>query len=217
MIGTAPVTEPIEVFLVDDHAVVREGLVALLGREPDLRVVGMAENAERALELLQTSNPQVIVLDHRLPGMDGVMLCRRVAELRLRAQVVMLSAFMDDESVLAAFHAGARAYVLKDVELGQLVHAIRAAARGETVMDTKVSGRFVPWTERSRTDVARYPSPAHIKILRRLVEGRSVADIALLTGLSPMTVRSYLRAIYKELGVHSRSEAASIAVRRGLV
>lgn len=216
----APATRrpgPITVFLVDDHDVVREGLVAILEREPDIEIVGRSDSAESALEALPDVDPAVIILDHRLGGMDGVEACREIAERRLRAQVVILSAYLNEEVVQAAFLAGARAYVVKDVEAAELKRAIRAAVRGETVVDPKVAGRFLSWAARLDPRATGALRPTELRVLRLLVQGKSNREIAGTAGLSPHTVKSYLREIYQKLGVGSRAEAAAVALRRGLI
>jgi two-component system, NarL family, response regulator DevR len=211
-----PCGRSITVFIVDDHDVVREGLAAILGREADMKIVGQAETAEEALESVPAVDPAVILVDHRLPGMDGVALCRAIAEMRLRAQVVVLSGLLDREVVAAALDAGARAYVVKDVEASELKRAIRAAARGKTLVDPKVAGRVVTGAWGEARQHVRFP-PSQLNVVRLLVEGKSVADIAAATGLSHHTIKSYLRTIYRRLGVSSRAEAAAVALRRGLV
>jgi DNA-binding NarL/FixJ family response regulator len=205
----------ITLFVVDDHDVVREGLTAILDREPDIRIVGHAESAEEALAILPTRDPSVVLIDHRLPGMDGVALCRAIAGSRMGAQVVLLSATLDPDVVDAALDAGARAFVVKDVEATELKRAIRAAARGETLIDPKVVRRTQAggWTG---SEDALFP-PSQLRVLRLLVEGMTAAQIAEATELSPHTIKSYLRLIYRRLGVSSRAEAASAAIRRGLV
>jgi DNA-binding NarL/FixJ family response regulator len=210
-------TEKVTVFLVDDHDVVREGLLSILGREPDIEVVGESSTAEGALESLDRTNPSVVVVDYRLPGMDGIELCREIAERRLRAQVVMLSAYLDDDIVYSALMSGARAYVVKDVESSELKRAIRAAARGETVIDPKVAGRILNWAARLDPRATHALRPMELRVMRLLVEGRPNREIARLMGLSPHTVKSYLREIYRKLEVGNRAEAAAVALRRGLV
>ena len=205
----------IAVLIVDDHDIVREGLAAILGREPDLEIVGQAESAEEALAILRTSNPSVVVLDDKLPGMNAVRLCQTIATEALRAQVVVLAGVLDEQGSAAAIAAGARAFVVKDVGSSELKRAIRVAARGETLVDSApvATGGGAPW-ETTPSQV-RLP-PSELRVLRLLVEGMSVADIATTTGLSQHTIKTYLRTIYRKLGVSSRAEAASFALRRGL-
>jgi DNA-binding NarL/FixJ family response regulator len=205
----------ITLFVVDDHDVVREGLAAILDREPDIEIVGHAESAEEALAILPMRDPAVVLIDHRLPGMDGVALCRTIADSTMRAEIVLLSATLDPDVVDAALAAGARAFVVKDVEATELKRAIRAAAHGQTLVDPKVVGRTPAGRWTGSAD-ALFP-PSQLRVLRLLVEGLTAAQIAEATGLSPHTIKSYLRMIYRKLGVSSRAAATSAAIRRGLV
>lgn len=207
----------IRVFIVDDHDVVRAGLKALLEREADIKVVGEARSAEEALGVLADIDPEVVILDYRLPGMDGDAFCREVAERRLRAAVVLLSAYLDEEPVQASFLAGARAYVVKDVEAAELKRAVRAVAGGGTYVDPKVAGRLMGWAARldpRGTDSLR---PTEIKILGHVAAGRTNAEIARLLSLSRHTVGSYLASVFRKLGVQQRAEAVAVAIRRGLI
>lgn len=214
--GVARVTGKITVFLIDDHDLVREGLKLILGREPDIAVVGDARSAEEALESLDDADPAVIVLDYRLGGMDGAALCREIAERRFRGRVVILSAYMDEDVVEAALLAGARGYVVKDVEAAELKRAVRAVARGETVIDPKVAGRVL---SHRRLAAGRQEGLRSIEmsILRLLVQGMSNGEIARVTGLSHHTVKSYLSTIYEKFGVNRRAAAIAVALRRGIV
>ena len=204
-------TEPVTVFLVDDHAIVREGLAAILSREPDFAVVGEAADAEEALGLMEEIQPAVAVLDQRLPGMSGLELCREIAERRMRTQVVILSGFLERHAVEGALRAGARAFVVKDVEADELKRAIRAAAQGQTTIDPKLSRVFAMDRQEKRM------SPRHLRILNALGEGLSAAEIGQKLGLTEHTVKSYMRELYAELEVNSRAEAIAAAARRGLL
>lgn len=209
--------ERISIFLVDDHDVVREGLMSILDREPDLEVVGEAADAERAIERLPGADPDVVVLDYRLAGMDGIDLCREIAERRLRARVVILSAFLEEDVVQAAFMAGARAYVVKDVESGELKRAIRAAARDEVTVDPKVAGRVASSiANMDRSSTASGLGASEMQVLRLLCQGKSNERIAAAIGISVHTVKLYLGSIYTKLGVRNRSGAVGVALRRGL-
>lgn len=203
--------ERISVFLVDDHAVVREGLTAILSREPDLEIVGEAADAESAVDMMVTLKPKVAVVDNRLPGMSGIELCREIAERRIPTQAVVLSAFLERRAVEDALRAGARAYVVKDVEADELKRAIRAAAQGKTMVDGKV-----PISLGGSHDEKRM-SARHLRVLNALAEGRSASAIGNFLGLSLHTVKSYMREIYADLGVNSRAEAIAVAARRGLL
>ena len=203
----------IGVFLVGGRDVVREGLTAILGREPDIDVVGEAETGDDALHRLAALEPAVALVDRLLPDTDGLELCREMARRELRTRVVILSGLLDDRIADEALLAGARAYVVKDVEAAELLWAIRAVVRGEIFVDPKVAGRS---PLRSPQTVPRFP-PSELKVLRCLVQGMGVAEIAAATGLSEHTVKTYLRAIYRRLGVSSRAEAAAVALRLGLI
>lgn len=206
--------EKIRLFLVDDHDVVREGLIAILGRESDFEVVGQAGNAEVAIEDLGRFDPDVVIVDYRLPGMDGIDLCREIAERRLRARVVVLSGFLEEDVIQAAFHAGAFAYVVKDVEAAELKRAVRAAARDEIVLDPKVRSWVTPGTPGRRDPEL---SQTELQVLRQLRSGKPNRAIAAALGLSLHTVKQYLGEIYAKLGVTSRSAAVAVAMKRGLV
>lgn len=208
---------PITIFIVDDHEVVREGLSAILEAEPGFEVVGQAENAESALEQLEALNPTVVIVDYRLPRLDGLELCREIAEHRLRSQIVVLSVSIDENVVERAFLAGARAYVVKDVESSELKRAVRAAARGETTIDPKVTGRILRLAARLDPSMASVLRPAHLRVLKMIATGMSNTEIAEETGLSLHTVKSYIKETYERLGVTRRSQAVAIALRRGLV
>jgi two-component system response regulator DevR len=198
--------DKIRVFLVDDHQVVREGLVSLLNREPDMTVVGQAESAEAALEALPTAAPAVVVLDQQLPGATGVEMCRRVFAEGLDVRIVMLSTFMERGAVDQALAAGASACVLKDVDGEELKTTIRRAAAEDA-----------PVADRDDKSAGGVLGRQNARLLALLVEGASVVEMSRDTGLARNTVHTYLKELYKTLGVNSRAEAAAVAVRRGLV
>lgn len=207
---------PIRVFLVDDHDIVREGLTALLERERDVVVVGQAASAEEALDALPWLRADILIVDVRLPGMDGMELCRELAEHRFPGRVIVLSAFLDDESVYAAWLAGASAYIVKDVDADGLMRAIRSVARGGRVIDPKVAGTIVGWASRLELESSGVLSPTLHKVLRLLCRGQSNAQIAQASGLAVETVKKYLAQIYRRLEVQGRADAIFEARRRGL-
>lgn len=208
----------IQVVVVDDHEIVRAGLAALLGREEDIQVVGMAGSGEEGLELIMRVEPDVAVVDYSLPGMSGVELCDRVSVSNPDVAVVLLTTFLDDNVILKALDAGARAYVYKDVDSTDLKRAIRAVARGEAVLDPKVAGRVAAWAHKRRFSPDDEPlSLRETEVLRLVARGASNREIATELFLSENTVKTYLKRVLTKLECHSRSEAAALASRRGLL
>lgn len=210
---------PVTVFLIEDHPVVTEGLIRILEDDSTARVIGHAPTGAEAIEALGSLNPDVIVLDYRLPDMDGVQFLREAAERHIRGEVVVLSAYLDDEIVRSSFTSGARAYVVKDVEPDELKRAIKAAARGETVIDPKVAGKVVSWATRNGDNGARRASlrSHEVRVLRLLSEGKSNQQIADLIGISVNAVKARLQRIYQQLDAPGRAEAVLVALRQGLI
>lgn len=213
--GPAAGQEPLRIMIVDDHEVVREGLASILRREPDLEVAGVAATAEEAIEILREARADVIVLDYRLPGMSGLDLCREVAEHRVSGEVVVLSAYLDEEVARLAVLSGARAYVVKDVDPAGLKTAIRLAARGELTVDPRVGPGVLAWVGEG-SGGPQALSPDERDILRHVAAGEDDGTIAALTGLSVRELRARLRSLLDKLGVRTRAEAAAAALRRGL-
>lgn len=209
-------SNPIRVFLVDDHELVREGLISLLRREPDLSVVGQAATGREAIESIPAADPDVVILDYRLPDMSGLEICREIAERRLRARVVVLSGFLHDQAVHESLMAGACAYVVKDVEARELRQAIRIVARGGMLIDPQVAGHMLSWAARQYPNKSGL-SPSLLTVLRLLGQGKTNAQIAEAMGLTLLTVKTYVSRIYRQLGVNGRAEASAEALRRGLL
>ena len=207
----------LKIFLVDDYQIVRVGLVRLLSSHADFEVVGEASSAEEALAGIEATQPDVIVLDQRLPGMNAIELCRELAERRVSGAVVILSAYLDEASAWSCLAAGARGYVLKDAKSTELLLAIRAAARGEMHLDPKVAATVVGWAARSGGTQGRVLTPAVLRVLRLAIDGHSNAQIARMTKLSQHTVKAQLATAYRKLGVRDRTEAAAVALRKGLI
>jgi DNA-binding NarL/FixJ family response regulator len=207
----------LRVFLVDDHDIVRAGLRALLEREPGIEITGEAASAEEAIAILTEREADVVILDYRLPGMDGASFCREIAERRMPFKTIMLSAHLDDEAVQRSFLAGAKGFVVKDVQLSELRRAIRAVARGGSYVDPKVAGRIMGWAARLERPAPDALRPKELEILRHLAAGHSNAEIAELVLLSRNRVAARLVVIFQKLGVKSRAEAVAVALRKGLV
>lgn len=205
------------ILVVDDHQVVRLGLLALLNIEPDFEVVGQAATAAEAVAAVDRLRPQVVLMDLRLPGRSGVDACRDIKQQWPETHVIMLTSYADDELVLEAINAGAEGYVLKKVEGSNLLEAIRAVARGEAILDSAVTRKLlaqVRQAEQQMTDLAfRGLSEREIEVLARLAEGKTNAEIAATLSLSEKTVGNHVSAILAKLGLTNRIEAATYAVR----
>jgi DNA-binding NarL/FixJ family response regulator len=210
----------IRVLIVDDHAVVREGLRTFLELQDGLEVVGEAADGEEALAQSQALAPDVILMDLVMPKLDGVGAMR---ELRARApdrRVIVLTSFLDDERLLPAIQAGAAGYLLKDVEPAELARAIRSAHAGEAILDPTVAARLV----RAIADGSRSPLEVPERLTRRerevlelIARGQSNKRIAFELGIAEKTVKTHVGHVLAKLGVSDRTQAALLAVEQGLV
>lgn len=200
--------------LVDDHPVVRAGLVALLGSEPDFTVVGEASNAEVALAVVQDQRPDVVLMDLQLgDGVDGVETTRRVRALPDPPQVLVLTTYDTDSDIVRAVDAGAVGYLIKACPPEELFHAIRAAARGETVLSPQIASQMM----RRMREPAPALSPREIELLELLASGASNKEIARSLFISEATVKTHLVHIFGKLGVDSRTAAVTKAVEQRLI
>jgi two-component system response regulator DevR len=208
----------VRVVVVDDHEIVRAGLTSLLSREPDIHLVGVAPDAEEGMVMIADEHPDVAVVDYSLPRMSGVELCEQIVSRFPETAVVVLTSYLNDDVILRSVEAGAQAFVYKDVDAGELKKAIRAVTRGETVLDPKVAGRVMKWANRSkrgRRDGGL--SLQETEVLRHVTLGATNKDIAERMNVSENTIKTYLRRVMEKLDCHSRSEAAAIAAKRGLL
>jgi two-component system response regulator DevR len=209
---------PSRVIVVDDHEIVRAGLRALLERETDIHVVATAATGEEGLALIEDVQPDIAVVDYSLPGMSGVELCEEITARYPGVAVIMLTTFLDDEVILRAVEAGARAYVYKDVEASELKRAIRTVAKGEAVLDPKIAGRVLRWAHKRRYGGGPQTlSVRETEVLRLVAKGESNKEIAAHLALTENTVKTYLRRALEKLNCTSRSEAAAAAAKRGLL
>ncbi|MBA2679805.1 MAG: response regulator transcription factor [Ktedonobacteraceae bacterium] len=213
----------IRLLLVDDHEMVREGLRAILLEEPDFEIVGDAANAEQALALVEQLQPDVVLLDVRLPGTSGIEVCRIVAERFLQTAVIILTTFTDEHLVAQCIQAGARGFIIKDIERFELKRAIRAVARGEAAIDTKTAATVFAQLRRAPLQTSQGPAlpspesltPQQLVILRLVAQGLPSREIATQLYLSENTVKGYVQEILHKLGVKNRTEAVMVAVKQG--
>ena len=218
--------EDFVVAVVDDdgaeheaHDQEREGLKAMLTTEPDFTIVGDAANAEQAFELIERLRPDVILLDIRLPGTSGIDVCRTVTERYPEAAVIILTTFTDESLVAQCIQAGARGFIVKDIERFDLKRSIRAVARGEAAIDSKAAVAVLAQLRRA-SHVSNEPTPEslssqQIVILRLVAQGLSSREIATQLYLSENTVKGYVQEILHRLGVKNRTEAVMVAVKQG--
>lgn len=209
----------IRLLIVDDHEMVREGLKAMLMAEPDFSIVGDAANAEQAFALIERLHPDVALLDVRLPGMSGVEVCRTVTEKYPETAVIILTTFTDETLVAQCIQAGARGFIIKDIERFDLKRSIRAVARGEAAIDPKAAVAMFAQLRRSPSQLHE-PTPEPISsqqlvILRLVAQGLSSREIATQLYLSENTVKGYVQEILHRLGVKNRTEAVMVAVKHG--
>ena len=213
-------TESISVLLVDDHAMVRQGVKAFLITQPDLSVVGEAGSGEEAVKLAEQQIPDVILMDLIMPDMDGVETTRRVKQVSPRSQIVVLTSYHEDEHIFPALKAGALSYILKDVSAEELASAVRKAAVGEAILHPRVAARvirelrgshaekFNPFTELSERE---------LEVLKLIADGMSNAEMAAKLVLSEKTIKGHVSNILSKLHLVDRTQAAVYAWREGVV
>ncbi|MBD7956684.1 response regulator transcription factor [Microbacterium sp. Sa4CUA7] len=207
----------IEVFLVDDHEVVRRGLAGLIHAQPDMRVCGEAATARQALGRIQATTPHVAVLDVRLPDGSGIDVCRRVRSSLPQVACLILTAYDDDTAVSAAVLAGAAGYVLKDVGGSKLVDAIRIVAAGRSLLDSRTVAAAKLRVRQSIDDDPRLGSLGlrERQILRLIADGLTNRQIGEHLGLAEKTVKNYVSSLLTKLGLERRSQAAVFQLAHG--
>jgi DNA-binding NarL/FixJ family response regulator len=205
----------IRVLLADDHPVVRQGLAAMLGSEPDLEVVGEAASGPQAEALAASLRPDIVLMDLRMPGGGGAEATGRITAAGLPCRVVVLTTYEGDGDILRAVEAGAAGYLLKDVTPEELVGAVRAAARGETVLAPSVAARLVDRL-RARPEPPRL-SERETAVLRLVAEGCTNAEIGRRLFIGESTVKTHLLRAFGKLGVDDRTAAVTSAMRHGLL
>ena len=206
--------------LVDDHEVVRLGLMTLLDEQPNLKVVGEAGTAADALRAVERLQPDIVLMDIRMPGEDGIAATRQIRERFPQTQVIVLTSFADDDLLVRAIHAGAAGYVLKQVGNAELLRAIAAVARGEALLDPATTARLLARVRdkerRAEGDVFRDLSERELEVLAELARGKTNVEIGAALHLSEKTVRNYISAIREKLRQDNRIELALFAMEQGI-
>jgi two-component system, NarL family, response regulator DevR len=217
----APAHTPLtalDIVLVDDHAIVRQGLRAILEREDDLRVVAEASSAAEALAVVEHSRPQIVLLDLKLSpesDTDGLDVCAALTSRYPGLGVLVLTTLLDDHLVLAAIHRGARGYVVKDVDTSELIRAIRAVGRGDSAFDARSAAAMVRNLNAAGEADKRRLTERELQVLRLLAQGRSNAAIGTKLYISETTVKFHVSNIMRKLDVSRRAEAVYAATKLG--
>jgi two-component system, NarL family, response regulator LiaR len=212
--------EAISVLLVDDHAMVRQGVRAFLITQPDISVVGEAGSGEEAVKLSAQHIPDVILMDLIMPDMDGVEATRRVKQVSPRSQVVVLTSYHEDEHIFPALKAGALSYILKDVSAAELAAAVRKAAVGEAVLHPRVAARVIKELQGRRAEAINpftELSERELEVLKLIADGMSNAEMAARLVLSEKTIKGHVSNILSKLHLVDRTQAAVYAWREGVV
>jgi DNA-binding NarL/FixJ family response regulator len=203
----------ITVIVVDDHAVVRQGLASLIGSAADMTVVGTAADGAAAVDLVRAHRPDVVLMDLQMPGVDGVEATRRITAGCDGSQVLVLTSFSDTDRIVAALDAGAVGYLLKDAEPDEVLEGVRAVARGESPLHPRAARQLL----KARSSRAGPKlSPREQEVLGLLVEGLANKQIARRLGITERTVKAHLTAAFQQLGVADRTQAALWVQRHGL-
>jgi len=212
-------TDRIRVLIADDHPVFRDGLHALVDAAPDLDFVGEATTGVEAVDLAASGRPAVILMDLRMPELSGIEATRRILEADPTVGILIVTMSEDDESLFAAMRAGARGYIPKDAERGEILSAIRAAALGEAVFGASIARRVAEFFAAPRSPAAE-PFPdlteRENEILELIAQGRSNGDIAGRLGITSKTVRNHVANVFNKLQVADRSQAIVRAREAGL-
>lgn len=204
-------SEPHGVLVVDDHALVRTGVVNIISHETDLHVVAEASNGKEAVDAFARYRPAVTLLDLRMPVMEGVEAVRQIRQLDPEAKVIILTTYDTDEDITRALKAGAKAFVLKDITADALIACIHDVLAGKTYLAPSAAAKLAEGVARVQV------TPRELATLRLMADGKANKEIATALGISERTVKTHLGHLFEKLGVASRTEAVKVATRRGLV
>ncbi|MDG0791873.1 response regulator transcription factor [Cohnella ginsengisoli] len=211
--------QPIKVLLVDDHEMVRIGLAAVLGTEEGIEVVGEAGNGQDGLRLAKAYDPDVVLMDLVMEGMDGIETTRRLLEQQPECRVIVLTSFLDDEKMYPVIEAGAFSYLLKTSRASEIADAIRAAARGQSVLESQVASKMMNRFRRpAQTEAQPHEelTDREMEVLHLIAQGKSNQEIADELFIGIKTVKYHLTNMFSKLGVEDRTQAAIYAHRNGL-
>ncbi|MBK9925241.1 MAG: response regulator transcription factor [Anaerolineales bacterium] len=209
----------IKILIADDHLIIRQGLRLILETESDFELIGEASDGAEALSLCKKLKPDVVLMDLRMPNMDGLTAIEKLHVEQPNIAVVILTTFNEDELMLRGLQAGAHGYLLKDTDRNTLFNTIRAAARGETLLKPEIMARVL-----SQKSVAKIESielinltDRELEVLNAVAQGERSKEVAIQLGISERTVKAHLASIYNKLGVDSRAAAIAVASQKGLL
>jgi DNA-binding NarL/FixJ family response regulator len=213
-------TGAVTVVVADDQSAVREGLVLLLGTLPGIAVIGEAEDGEAAVEAVAAKNPRVVLMDLNMPRCDGVAATRRIRASHPQTQVVVLTTYSDDDSIIGALQAGALGYLTKDATRAEIGRAVLAAAAGQAVLDPAVQQRLLSAAVRAPAPAGPGTgdddlTPREAEVLRLIVAGKSNREIARALFVSEATVKTHVNRIFAKTGSRDRGQAVHYAYTRG--
>lgn len=203
--------------MADDHPVVREGLVAILGTQPDFAVVGAAGDGQEVVRQVEALRPDVVLLDLAMPGMDGVEALSQLRQRVPEARVIVFTAFDTDDRILAAVRAGAQGYLLKGVPRDEIFRAVRVVHAGGSLLEPVVASKLLRQLGRGDTPDASALTPRELEVLRLLARGLQNKEIAAELGIGGRTVKFHTGSLYRKLGAGNRTEAVALAAQRGII
>ncbi|MEH2425476.1 MAG: response regulator transcription factor [Nostoc sp.] len=201
----------IRVLIADDHAIFRQGLATIINRDPDMRVIAQAENGEQAIALFREHQPDITLMDLRMPEVEGVAAIAAIRATTKSARIIVLTTYDSDEDIYRGLQAGAKGYLLKETEPDELLNAIRTVHRGQQYIPPDVGAKLVQ--RMSNPEL----SERELTVLRSMAQGMSNADIAAALSIGEGTVKSHVNRILNKLDVSDRTQAVIVAVKRGIV
>ncbi|WP_031514725.1 response regulator [Desulfofalx alkaliphila] len=213
--------DTISIIIVDDHEIVREGLKLTLQGEPDFKIAGEASNGSELMKMVKANRPDVILLDERMPEEKGIDICRKLTELYQDLKIIILTAYAEQEdTVVQAMMAGAKGFLIKNVEISELKRAIRAVVRGETVLDSQVAANIIKkLNERAAGESSRSPvlTKQQLEIARLVAKGLTNREIAEQIYLSENTVKFHIQNIIRKMGVHNRIALVAKLIQENII
>jgi DNA-binding NarL/FixJ family response regulator len=213
---------PMDILLVDDHKIMRDGIKAILKHVPEFQVVAEADNGADAVQLCRRGKPAIVLMDISLPGLNGIEATSEIMRHCPETKVIILSMYDDENSVVSAIRSGARAFVLKKASDLELLDALRTVAKGGSYLSPQVSDRLLRRIQRGDLEARKAPqaleglSPRELQVLRLVAEGKTSKEIAVLLDLGLQTVRSYRKTMMKKLGVSNVAGLTQLALAAGL-